>query len=351
MWHANQIHLPFPIFIADGEVRNPLSQILKNKSLFPNISYEYHEYNDSSYLEFYKKFADAVKKIPTRYFKVTDNDDFVCASGLLKDIEFLKNNPEYICSQGIIAGFDIQSKNQQLTGSLNKLNVFYNKHYVSRNIDQGTKEERVLSLTAKYHPVYYAVYDKNKLQTILDELVALNFKDLQVHEHYWAYRVASLAKIASVAKAPIYIRQYQTSSHAPVDFAHRLVNESLIDDMRTMFKVVAEKMFAGDTSAKQIFVDKMKNAFVVFFRSWIFDNYRNRNDQLFKFGLFVKKILSYSKRPCFRSRYLAGLKRAGCNAETINNHKKELVEIERTLNSKEFIRFVQQHAPEYLDNI
>jgi glycosyltransferase domain-containing protein len=354
MWHANRIRLPFHILIADGEVRPALSRVLKNKSLFPNLSYEYHEYNDSSYLEFYKKFADAVRKIPTRYMKTSDNDDFVCPYGLSRDVEFLEANPDFIAAQGGIAGFNLKSGEGALhlvSGDISRFSARYNRNYLSRSFDEPTGLERVISSARRYHPIYYCVYDKNRLQVVLDEIVAHNFQDLQIHELYWAFRVLSLGKVRSTGEHLSYIRQHQTSSHPPVDFAHRLVNESFIDDSRQMVQLMANHLAGGSEAQVSKVASLLNEAFVIFLRDWIFNNYRNRQEILFRFALVVKRGLELLQRPFRVTRFFRRQVRMGIQPQALEALRCELSEVHGSLMAQEFIDFVSANAPEYLGGV
>lgn len=345
MWHANRTHMPFHIIIADGEVTPTLTRVLKDKSLFPNLSYEYYEYNDSSLLEFYKKCADAAAKVKTPFVRMADNDDFIFVSGVEKDVEFLKTNPDYVCAQGGVAGFGVKPKcghSSLAVGCISKISTRYNKNYVSRSYFSDSAEERVLQMAEVAHPIYYCVYRKAVAVNIFSEIVNYNFRDLQVYELFWSWRALTLGKVKSSAQHLSLMRQFETSSHAPMDFAHRIVSGSFIDELR---KITAD--IAALLGNKNQIEKRIKNKSEIFFKGWIFSNYRNRNDLLFKFALKIKWALEQAKKPFQFTRFFYHLKTEGVDNLALANLRNELSEIKRTLRGKEFMAFVKKHAPSY----
>ena len=73
LYYANEINLPYNIYIADGQPNNTLVDILKDKNSFPNLNYQHVHYNDLSPLDYYKKLEDAVNNISTKISNITSN--------------------------------------------------------------------------------------------------------------------------------------------------------------------------------------------------------------------------------------------------------------------------------------
>lgn len=99
LWHANRIKLPFPIFIADGEVHSTIARLIEDCSVFPNLLIEYHR-SDVTFYDFYQKIDDALSKIRTPYVVMSDNDDFLFPSGIIRSLNFLERSPAYVCAGG-----------------------------------------------------------------------------------------------------------------------------------------------------------------------------------------------------------------------------------------------------------
>ena len=90
LWHANRARLPYPIVIADGQVRPALAKILENsREHFANLDVTYLRYpDDIDYHSYLFKMVDALRRVKTPYAMLADNDDFIARAGTERSLEF-----------------------------------------------------------------------------------------------------------------------------------------------------------------------------------------------------------------------------------------------------------------------
>ncbi len=351
LWHANRTKLPFHILIADGEPRPPLSTLLKNKSLFPNLSYEYLEFNDKSYSDYYKKCVQVASQVKTPYVRMSDNDDFIFKSGVLRDIDYLQNHAEYVCAQGGIAGFGLplrNSKMSQLLGRISQLTTRYNANYKSITYSSSSVEERVSIMVRQYRPIFYAVYRREVLQKIFEEVVDYDFKDLQIHELFLAYRTLTLGKVESAPTHISYLRQFGTSLHSPSNFARRLVSGSYYVELQKVLADLAQKISALSQGAPDKILKNLSDAYIIFLTQWMYSNCKKRTPLYMKFVAVAKQMIAFYRRPFLFLRFHKQLCREGVDKSTRQAHRRELNEIQCSLQSKELAQFINQHAPDLL---
>jgi glycosyltransferase domain-containing protein len=121
-WRAldyyNRTNLPFKKLLADGG-KDKSTERLSDKSLFPNLDYEYLRYPYDENIEmFFNKIKDSVDKIHTECMIIADNDDFYFQSSIEKSIDFLKSNRDYSSARGDIYDFTVDSSKKRLQGSI-----------------------------------------------------------------------------------------------------------------------------------------------------------------------------------------------------------------------------------------
>src|SRR6185437_14660926 len=114
LWHANRIRLPFPIVIADGEVNPAVARLIEDPAVFPNLQIEYRRYNDLTFHDFYLKLQDAVSSIKTPYVMMSDNDDFLFPSGIVKSVDWLEQSAGYVSAGGGIGHFETRAESGRL---------------------------------------------------------------------------------------------------------------------------------------------------------------------------------------------------------------------------------------------
>ena len=108
--YADSIRLPFRVLIADGGVDAAVSNVLSDRSNFPNVEFEYLRYRpDDSFADYHAKLADAAGRIRTPYAVMIDNDDFLVVDALRESVQFLRNHADYVACGGQTALFWVGS--------------------------------------------------------------------------------------------------------------------------------------------------------------------------------------------------------------------------------------------------
>ena len=151
--YLNYTRFPYPIIIADGGREQEIESLLRNRSNFKNLNYEYHHYGyDKTLDNFHEKMSLAVDKISTPLVCVMDNDDFVFQEGLQKSINFLKENHEYNSTRGAIQLIEIS---ENIHGRLNVGGNIYGKYLES--IDSDSPLERLNMQNKYFHSNWHNV--------------------------------------------------------------------------------------------------------------------------------------------------------------------------------------------------
>ena len=210
--YANQISLKYPIYIADGEPKNHIKKIIKNKNFFPNISISYHDFNDTSYLDYYNKIRVSLKSISTKYVMFIDNDDFIIPNGIEKCLDFLNQNDDYIGCSGRIGWF--YTKKHMLDGNYisGKINYFFDKKGGYNPISyRSNLNSRMEQVSKKNTVTFYSVFDREKLYIASKEICDMNFIFTSNFEVYFHIRMISLGKIHAFKNTCSYLRQLGTS--------------------------------------------------------------------------------------------------------------------------------------------
>lgn len=359
LWHADRTGLPFRIIIADGDVHPTIERLLSNPGTFPRLRFSYHRYQDNSFSDFYRKCSESAERIETPYAMISDNDDFVFPSGLMKSISFLNENQDFVCAVGGIPGFETVAREDGWHGVVGPLaKLKYRCHtdgsYDGRNIDQSSAAERVLEELRKYLSLYYSVYRADALKTIMRELEELDFSDLLLHEFYSALRTLTLGK-ASVSTAYLsYCRQGNTSSgfSFSTDWVDHLLRSRFPQDFQALARRIAMAAVPSNKSdAEQLEAD-IYLEFAIYIRKMLAGTMmRHRFPRLFAVKtrlLRLKRVLSLPRplRIAMQERdFWRRLADDGASSGTLASHREEMEQIRRTLTDEDFVRFVMRCAP------
>lgn len=348
LWHADKVKMPFHIIVADGDVHPTLANIMQDPDIFPNLSIEYHKYDDKSLSHFYRKCVDATHKVKTPYVMMADNDDFLFVSGLKRSIDFLNENHDYVCSQGGVAGFSINKGARDLTdvtGSIRKLDYRINEHYKVKDINSSCDVDRVIDQLRNCYQIYYGVYRTGVWQTIVEEVAKYDFSSLHVHELFCYIKTVSLGKVHSDASCLSYLRQYGTSMHSKKrDFIYNVIRDNYSKDLHAIFAGISEELAANVSFTKKEIEEKMFAAYEEYIRRYFLQKYSCCGEWSKRIRL-IKRILTGSiKKHFLRRIFFSSLFCDGATTEMISAQKKELAEIESTLLSDEFLEFIQSKA-------
>lgn len=360
LWHANRTRLPFHVVIADGEVHPTIDRLLSNPLTFPDLSYEYHRYEDRSLRDYYCKKADALGKVRTPYVMMMDNDDFPLPFGIGKAISFLESAPDYVCAGGGIPGFKLGAGANDMpnvTGALNRVCYRYiaNQWYRCRDFDSSSASERVVEEIRNPLSVHYNVYRTSERNTIAGDIVAIN-PCLSLCEMFAAMRTMTLGKVKSDSSYFIYFRQQGSSQF--LGYSKDLIDDILLSNLAEDFKLVAAKVAdeaaRADSCKPDWIKDQIYHAYADQLRMMLANTVlRYRFPRLFAArqvfrGLPRPGLPAVLRRKLNWKRIWQRLAADGADQDSISAHIAEMRLIEGTLQDDAFSRFVVSSAPELM---
>ena len=371
MYHLNRTNFPYPLIIADGEVHPDVAALLEEPGTFPNLSYQFIRYpNDTTYTQFYRKMADANRRVQTPYVMLVDNDDFPCAAGIERAVAFLDANPDYSSCGGRVAGFELLNTNldlpPQLTGPLARLEIEYSSAYAPADLQQADVGRRSLEGYRNSVTTYYHVFRTPVLDTLHRELNELDFSDLTIHEAYFLLRSLTFGKARTDAKIVSYLRQHGTSTahDHKLDWATHLLRSRFNDDFNAMLKRLSAEIGGAAGEDSNRVADEILNAYAERLRRDLRGYYYTPHPYI----VAAKKMLSpimrgrdalktlparmnagrHAKRLC--AAVLAPLKSSGADPAYLQRFRDELREITATLSGEAFAGFLRAHAPTLLSD-
>jgi glycosyltransferase domain-containing protein len=353
LYHANRTKVPYHFLIADGEVREPLSQILEDASAhFPNLSIEYIRYpDDSRYSDFYRKMADVSGRVHTPYAMLADNDDFLGVNGIEQMLNFLEGSPSHSCSTGRVGGFGVHdgfsNRSGGVTGRVNR----YFDWYTPVDVSQESAQERIRD-GGHLNWTYYAVVRTSALATIEREAAEIDFSDLAIHETYHSMRMFSLGRARFDPASVTYFRQFGTSSSGiyHFDWGRYLVYGRLTSDIA----MAVERVSAGvstDAQERSIIAEQLRQIILGKYRPLIATHFGPR--QVLKRWLHRKWPLVlawYQNMPRVfpgreRAAFFETLRASGATPAYLQQFQAELEAVEGTLSGQDFRRFLAHYLP------
>lgn len=206
--HCQKSKCPFHIIIGDGKPKEENKKFLLNKSNFPNLSYEYHAFDDKSYYYFYKKMNKLAGLVKTKYVMQADNDDLIIFDGLYELLEKIKKKNNYIMARGGIAEFTTQRNYSN--GALHYFGKIKSPSYTYKN-NSPKKNIRIKNSIKYAISTYYNVIETRVLKKVLAELEVCNFTDLLNHELYFSARMYSFGQEYFNPSIVYYARQSGTT--------------------------------------------------------------------------------------------------------------------------------------------
>lgn len=364
LWHANRERLPYRFVVADGQVRPHLATLLENAhKVFPHLDIEYFPYpDDVDFGHYYRKMADAVRRVRTPYAMLADNDDFLAFAGLESSMDFLDANPDYVCCGGGIAGFSVYSRPKSSAGGalgrLNQLTYRYAPYDRSTDLGSSLCTDR-LANGLRNSWSYYAVFRKPALQTIWDELVEMSPTDLQLVEKFCAMRTLTLGKARSDSATISYFRQYWTSLRSAFakDWVHHLLRNRFTSDFANIVERISDAASRADCLDKEIVAEHLRLYVEPWLRDFLRLNYGLSASIRAHLRARVPSLLPWLKT---RRRYLvwkerhsvfSTLRKNGAPEAYLRVLRGELRRIEDVLTGKEFRVFLELNAAELLADI
>lgn len=360
LWHANRIRLPFHVVIADGEVHPAIDRLLSNPLTFPDLSYEYHRYEDRTLRDYYCKIADALGKVRTPYVMMMDNDDFPMPFGIGKAISFLESAPDYVCAGGGIPGFTLGAAENEIpdvTGPLKRVCYRYisNEWYRCRDVDSSSASQRVLEEIRNPLSVHYSVYRTRERAIIADEIAAVS-PCLILVEMCAAMLTMALGKVKSDPSYFIYFRQQETSQL--LGYSNDLIDDILysnfVDDFKIMVAKVTQEAAEADACQPDWIEDQIHQAYADHLRTMLANTLlRYRFPRLFAARQVLRAIPRLGlpaelRRKLDWVRIWQRLASDGAGEDSIEVHRAEMLSIVATLEEDLFSRFVASSAPELM---
>lgn len=256
LWHANRTNLPFHVYIADGEPKQEVIDLLANKANFPNISYQHELYEDYDFSAYYKKIENALLRINTEFVMLSDNDDFLLPSGVQKSITFLKEHIDHVGALGRIGFFQLEGAKKNSDSQLVGASTFSfpaSGGYAPRSIDQDRPAVRVISGLTPYTVTYYSVFRTRRMRIVASECSRINFKSLNNVELFLHLRMLSLGSVHINETTSSYIRQMGTSQGTGVDDIFRqLLNGSHAYDINQLIERISKEAAESDAERDKI---------------------------------------------------------------------------------------------------
>ncbi len=361
LWHANRTNLPYHIIIADGEVHPTIDRLLSNPAIFPNLSYEYHRYEDRTIRDYYFKRSDVLGKVDTPYVMMSDNDDFLLPFGIDKAMAFLKASPEYVCAGGGIPGFSIDVKSSEIpnvVGSVKSFSYRYisNQWYQCRDLDHESVSVRVIKEIRNPLSVHYNVYRTQPLRVISGEVLEHN-PSLIFCEMYSAMRTVTLGKVKSDPSYFTYIRQQGSSQY--IGYSNDLIDDllrlSLGEKLKIMGAKVALEAARSDGCNPTVIQEQIFDAYADQIRQTLGSALlRYRFPRLFalkqRFRTIPKFHLIPNALQCRLdlAKIWRQLKADRADSETLAAHAAELSDVSVTLQADSFIKFISLNATDLL---
>ena len=153
MEYMNFLNYPFKIIVADGGKDQQIEDMLRDKSNFSNLDYDYLRYPyDQTLDDFHEKMSDSIQKISTPLASIMDNDDFLLLEGVKKCVDFLKNNKDYSSARGLVNRLGV---NKDIFGDISISENMYSKF--TEDIVGSTASERVAEQSSRFHGNWHNV--------------------------------------------------------------------------------------------------------------------------------------------------------------------------------------------------
>ena len=370
LWHANRTSLPFPIFIADGEVNSRVARLIEDRTVFPRLQIEYRRYDDRTFYDFYVKLEDALSRIKTAYVMMSDNDDFILPTGVAESVDCLDRRPEYVSVGGGIAHFETRPGGEappNLTGRVGRYWYQQARAYRSYDLANPSAAARTYEAYSGFLTVCYNVFRVDALRKMTGEMVSFNFERLDNSELYLILRTATLGFARSYASCISYVRQLGTSSNPARgrDFVVSLSTGRYVEEIQGIAEQIASIVAGLDGGDAEDVREKLdaigaerlrdKLVAVLGWRASAKRGLKRAAPQGLVAGLKAAgdrfrsgRSSAAGGRPISRDKMVQLVARAGATTALLTRMREELAEVEETMERRDFMAFVEARAPELL---
>jgi glycosyltransferase domain-containing protein len=244
-YHA-RVGLPWRVVVGDGAPTDG------NRSLWSSASgleIAYHEFNDASLADFYRKLRDLTTVATTPYVMLADNDDFIVPDGVRLSAEFLDEHPDYVSAGGLVLGMAVTGRSLFLDhdivagGYVSGLRQIYQ----TISYDDATATERVVHCFRSYVPTWYALHRRDDLLAVFEALARSGIEDFGAMELFVAAMLAARGRQNQAISHVNYIRQLNSSSVGAkmADMMSRLFEGSLVRDVHALVETLAGTIGPG----------------------------------------------------------------------------------------------------------
>jgi len=271
MHYANQIKLPFKILIADGG-RDKEVEKLVDKSLFPNIDYEYIRYPyDQTLSMYYEKVAHATTLVKTPFVVQTGNNDFLSTDGLRKATNFLKKHPDYSTARGVIYQFGIKPNDNDWTGQTYGQIINLTRLYDHANsiTDEMAIKRLHNHCATSWCSLYHDIHRTEKFRKIYQSIKDINPNNLiRASELNDFYTIAS----GKVFRGPYFFMIHQGNTlesnsksiikkfFNPFDW---ILEKEWLDEFDKFLNIIATIASQKDNISSEDATEKIKNSYML----------------------------------------------------------------------------------------
>lgn len=261
-WY-NLVSCPFRFVIADGGGCPTIKSILRDKSNFPNIKYDYIEYPyDETLTEYHAKMSDIVDKIETPLTLLMDNDDFFYVGAIYMHTKFLFHSKDYSSSRGALNKIFMLPPGHQ-KGDIIEAPVVYGDIILTDNMYSKyrapilgeTAEERLRDQSARFHGNWHNLTRTRHMKAACKLVGLANPSNFRFTEQYLGFMNALWGK-CNRADGNFILHQDGTprsteTNHFPPQ-EEWINQEYWIDSFSKMTSVIASVVsYYDDTDVKE----------------------------------------------------------------------------------------------------
>lgn len=346
LWHHNRTNLPFEVILADGEVIEPIARLVEDPRAFPNLKLRYFKYRDESRSDYFAKLADVMTKVETPYVMMSDNDDFIMPSQLMRLAHFLDTAPGHVAAGGPPCNFSLWggSEHDRLWQLAGHAYTFSTDKAIA--YDQDDALLRMKAYFSNRCALYYHLLRTDAARDIHQGAAGLGLYKFPMWEHYLYLSLLSLGKVAMIPGIG-YLRQLGVSQ-CHVTNMIPISQEIDEGDDRKVISAVANRLSramptVGEDEALACVRDKFATVAAT----------SNPGtppvDRAWKRWLKSLAAARAYRRRQSLANIAADLLQAGANEEDLRLLDAEITEVRTTLQSSELRAFVTKAASEILE--
>jgi glycosyltransferase domain-containing protein len=349
LWHSNRMKIQQRFLIADGSGHPALIALLKRShQIFPDLDIQHVAYDDDGSLgHFYRRTADAARRVSTPYVMNCGDDDLVLEAGLAPCIEFLDARQDYVCCGGVVAGFSLaagsSSDSLPVTGRLANLKYPAGRYYQPRDIGHDTALERVTVGYSDYLSSYHNLFRTELLTEIYDEIREQDFSVVHFREAYQAMRTLASGKVKVDSSVVHFLRQRRVGEAAGGDLIRAAFRSPFAVDFERMVTALAPIVSRADGIPSEFAESEIRDAYAEFFRKKAVGSQRKART----FGDHPDEHAHGVKAPITSpEKMFVALGQGGASAAYLKTFRSEFADTVKAIDGGEFSEFVRAHAPE-----